>query len=76
MLEALKHAIQNDKRTIWLETQTWSWKAICLYLDVGFVPRMRTTFNETPNDFFVSYEIISSKIGSETSKRILELAIE
>ena len=76
LLAAINSTIQNDKRTIWLETQTFSWKAICLYLSAGFVPRMEATFNQTPNEFSTSYGIISEKVGEKINRLILKKAVK
>lgn len=73
---AIGSALKNDKRTIWLETQTWSWKAICLYMKLGFIPRTKATFNETPNEFFMTYALISDKVGEEIRREIREKAKE
>lgn len=75
-IKAISSTIMEDKRTIWLETQTWSWKAISLYLGIGFVPHRKVSFNETLNEFETAYEVISTKLDENICKRINELAID
>lgn len=73
---AIEAMLQNDRQTIWLETQTWSWKAVCLYLSLGFVPRRKATFNDTPNEFEISFQLMSRKIGENVSERIRNCTID
>lgn len=74
--QAIRSALEAEQRTIWLETQTWSWKAICLYLSLGFVPRRTAVFNDTPNDYVLSCPLIGEKAGEKVLDRILETAID
>lgn len=75
-IKAISSSIDSDNRTVWLETQSWSYKAICLYLSIGFVPRKKATFNETANEFEETYNLIKDKVDKRIAEKIISTAID
>lgn len=49
-------------KDVWLDTQTWSYKAIGLYLDLGFTPQKTATYNSAQNEYEQALPILSSKM--------------
>lgn len=72
MLEAF-YELDKDKE-IWLDTQTWSYKAIGLYLSLGFVPLKTETFNDTKNEFYESLPILREHMTKDLYEKFVELA--
>lgn len=75
-LHAIRSALQTDRRTIWLETQTWSWKAVCLYMRLGFAARKTAVFNDTPNEFAAAFPLICAKVGEAAADQLWCSAID
>lgn len=72
MLESFYELDKNKE--IWLDTQTWSYKAIGLYLSLGFVPLKKDTFNETKNEFDEAVPILREHMKKELFERFMESA--
>lgn len=54
-------AIDGD-RDIWLHTQTWSWRAVAVYLQVGFRLVSEGAFSDYSNDYHLALPILQSKL--------------
>ena len=59
---------------VWLDTQTWSYKAIGLYMDIGFVPLKTATFSDVPNEYDKALNAINGKMREDKLKQFIELA--
>lgn len=57
---------------VWLDTQTWSYKAIGIYLDLGFVPVKTATFNETANEYEKARNAMKDKMRADVYKKFCE----
>lgn len=59
---------------VWLDTQTWSYKAIGVYMDVGFIPMKTATYNEVPNEYEEALRIMKGKMREDKYKQFSDLA--
>jgi RimJ/RimL family protein N-acetyltransferase len=56
-------AIDGD-RDIWLHTQTWSWRAVAVYLQVGFQLVAEGIFADYCNDYPLALPILKTKLNA------------
>lgn len=59
---------------VWLDTQTWSYKAIGIYMDIGFIPMKTAVYNEVPNEYEEALRVMKSKMREDKYKQFSELA--
>lgn len=60
---------------VWLDTQTWSYKAVELYLSLGFVPMKHAVFNGTQNEYEKALPIFKEHMRKEAFQKYVETAI-
>lgn len=72
MLESF-YELEQDKE-VWLDTQTWSYKAIGLYLDLGFIPVKKESYDSTKNEYEQALPILKEHMKNELFKRFIETA--
>lgn len=60
---------------VWLDTQTWSYQAIGLYLDLGFIPLKEVTYNSVVNEYTQALPALETRMTSKQYRRFIELAI-
>ena len=60
---------------IWLDTQTWSYQAIGLYMDLGFIPMRTAVFIETENEFEKACPILQQKMTKEQYIKFIDIAL-
>jgi len=58
-------------KEIWLDTQTWSYKAIGIYLNLGFEVMKTATFNEVANEYDLAMKVLKGKMREDIYQRIL-----
>ena len=66
------HKVMPESQ-IWLDTQTWSYKAIGIYLGLGFVPEKSATFNETPNEYEQARNAMKDKMRADIYEKFCNL---
>ena len=59
---------------IWLDTQTWSYKAVGIYMDLGFIPMKTATFNEVPNEYDKAVCVLKDKMRPDIYQRFINTA--
>ena len=59
---------------VWLDTQTWSYKAIGIYLDLGFIPQKSAQYNDTPNEYGAAVQVLKGKMRTDVYRRFTENA--
>lgn len=59
---------------VWLDTQTWSYKAIGIYMDVGFIPMKTAVFNEVPNEYDAALRVMRGKLRADKYEQFVGLA--
>ncbi len=59
---------------VWLDTQTWSYKAIGIYMDLGFIPMKKETYSDVPNGFDDAVKVMKEKMRPDVYKKFLESA--
>lgn len=59
-------------RDVWLDTQTWSYKAVGLYLSLGFIPMKTATYNETPNEYGEALPILERVMKPEAYAQFVD----
>ena len=59
---------------IWLDTQTWSYKAVGIYMDLGFIPMKTATFNEVPNEYDKAVRVLKDKMRPDIYQRFINTA--
>ena len=59
---------------VWLDTQTWSYKAIGIYMDVGFIPMKTAVFNEVPNEYDAALRVMRGKLRADKYEQFVDLA--
>lgn len=59
---------------VWLDTQTWSYKAIGVYMDVGFIPMKTATYNAVANEYDEAVRVMKCKMREDKYKQFIELA--
>lgn len=72
MLESF-YKLEKD-REVWLDTQTWSYKAIGLYLELGFVPVKTEVFNGTKNEYSKALPILKDHMKKEYFEKFVKAA--
>lgn len=60
--------------SVWLDTQTWSYKAIGVYMDVGFVPMKTAIFNEVPNEYQKAVSVMKGKMREDKFRQFIDIA--
>lgn len=61
---------------VWMDTQTWSYKAIGCYLKCGFKPLHYKTYNEVNNQYDEAIKILKDHIKDEVLEKFINLTIE
>ena len=59
---------------VWLDTQTWSYKAVGIYMDMGFIPMKTATFSKVPNEYNEALRVMNGKMREDKYKQFIELA--
>ena len=59
---------------VWLDTQTWSYKAVGIYMDIGFIPMKTATYSEVPNEYQEALRVMKGKMREDKYKQFIELA--
>ena len=59
---------------VWLDTQTWSCRAIGIYLDLGFVPMKTATYNEVPNEYPEAVRVLKGRMRPDVFRRFADSA--
>lgn len=59
---------------VWLDTQTWSYKAIGVYMDIGFVPMKTATFSEVPNEYQEAISVMKGKMREDKFQQFIDIA--
>ena len=59
---------------VWLDTQTWSYKAIGIYLDLGFVPMKTATYNGVPNEYPEAVRVLKDRMRPDVFRRFADRA--
>lgn len=72
MLQAF-YALDKGK-DVWLDTQTWSWRAVGLYLSLGFYPLKTAVYNGTPNEYAQALPLLKARMRPELFERFTRLA--
>lgn len=65
----------DTKLDVWLDTQTWSYKAVELYLSLGFVPMKQAIFNGTQNEYEKALPVFKEHMRKEAYLKFVETAI-
>lgn len=65
----------EEGRDVWLDTQTWSYQAIGLYLDLGFIPLKEATYNSVSNEYSQALPVLETRMTLEQYQRFIQLAI-
>lgn len=76
LIKTIKTFCELDNgKDIWLDTQTWSYKAIGLYLSLGFVPMKTEVYNQTKNEYQEALPILRMKMRKELFQKFVDSAI-
>ena len=59
---------------VWLDTQTWSYRAIGIYLELGFIPMKTAVYNEVPNEFQEAVQVLKGKMRADIYQKFIESA--
>lgn len=59
---------------VWLDTQTWSYKALGLYLNLGFIPMKNAVYNGVPNEFDAAVAVLKGKMREDKYRIFIERA--
>ena len=54
---------------VWLDTQTWSCRAIGLYLELGFVPMKTARYNGVPNEYAEAVRVLKGHMRPDLYRR-------
>ena len=60
---------------VWLDTQTWSYKTVELYLSLGFVPMKKAVFNGAQNEYDKALPIFKEHMRRESYQKFVETSI-
>ncbi|MBR5742750.1 MAG: hypothetical protein IKX85_03030 [Clostridia bacterium] len=61
-------------REVWLDTQTWSRRAIGLYPELGFAPMKTARYNGVPNEFCEAARVMKGRMRDDLYRRSPESA--
>lgn len=64
----------EQEKEVWLDTQTWSYKAIGLYLDLGFIATKKESYDSTKNEYEQAVPILKEYMKDELFQRFIETA--
>lgn len=56
---------------VWLDTQTSSYKAIGIYLDLGFVLLKTGTYNEVLNEYEDAVQVLKGKMRDDKYEKFV-----
>lgn len=73
MLETFYQLEPN--RDVWLDTQTWSYRAVGLYLKLGFIPMKTAVYNKTPNEYAAALPILKEHMRADAFERFVTSAV-
>ncbi len=59
---------------VWLDTQTWSYEAVGLYMKLGFIPMVSATYNKTENEFKKALPVLKEKLKPGVYEQFCKLA--
>ena len=59
---------------VWLDTQTWSYKAIGIYLDLGFIPMKTAVLNGVPNEYDAAVQAMKGTMRDDVYRKFTESA--
>ena len=59
---------------MWLDTQTWSWRAVGLYLSLGFYPLKTAVYNGAANEYQAALPILHARMRPELFDQFVRLA--
>lgn len=59
---------------VWLDTQTWSYRAIGIYLGLGFIPMKTAVYNEVPNEFQEAVQVLKGRMRPDIYQKFIETA--
>lgn len=62
------------KTEVWLDTQTWSYKAIGIYMQLGFIPMKTAVYSDVPNEYEASVRVLKEKMRADVFERFIDLA--
>lgn len=63
------------RKDVYLDTQTWSYKAIGLYLSLGFVPLKTETYNECRNEYDEAVQVLKKCMRNDLYEKFIESSI-
>ena len=61
---------EDNSLPVWLHTQPWSWKAILLYISLGFKLQPKDTFYTYENQYAPAMETLATLVTPEQYKKI------
>lgn len=67
---------ENGELPVYIHTQPWSWKAILLYLSLGFWLQKTDSFSHYENQYGQVMETLKNVVGPEQYRRMEELSAE
>lgn len=59
---------------VWLDTQTWSYKAIGIYMELGFIPMKTAVFSDVPNEYEAALRVMKGKMRGDKYQQFITLA--
>ncbi len=62
-------------KEVYLDTQTWSYKAIGLYLSLGFVPLKTETYNDCKNEYSQATQVLKAHMRKDMYDKFVESSI-
>lgn len=64
----------DHEKAVWLDTQTWSYKAIGLYMDLGFIPLKKAAYNSVKNEYEQALPVLKMRMSPEQYQRFIQKA--
>ena len=56
---------------VWLDNQTWSYKAIGIYMNLGFIPVKHDTFNDAQNQYDNAIKVLNGKMRFDIYEKFI-----
>ena len=67
---------EQNALPVYLHTQPWSWKAILLYLSIGFKLQATDTFAEYTNEYDETIKTLKNIVSKEQFKLMIESTMD
>jgi len=71
-IKAMNLFASRDQLPVYIHTQPWSYKAIMLYLSIGFIIQKKDSFSQYDNQYLQAMDILQKVVSKQQFNKMLE----